>query len=496
MSQAEDLLNSLTADGEVEEHIVIGKDRFITVPQSLKKIAVQYDNDVRTVTFDCPRYSDGRDLSTMKVSVNYMRSDGEPGLYAVDSVTIDETDDTIMHFDWVIKDHVTFVAGILSFLVCAKKTNSEGINENHWNSELNQDMTISKGLSCSESIISKYPDLIEQMLLRLDDVEDGMTLAVMHRDDIISDANEYTTTGYAKTEYGVTQNLPEQVYGGSTAYSSEWGILFFVAENASRKTGTQMFYPVDGPYEGRVFVRSLTNMISDSPEIGSWSLLANEAEVNTAKAEAMGYTDQNMIALMQYVQSVVRPYEITWIDGGYISKDDGSVNAEEGSSYCDFVDVVPGTKLIISNTMTTDTEYNVFYDLKEHFVSSFSTANGSVVTVPDGARKFRLSKHNQDTVVIVPEVFIEKPKAMSIDLPTSGWTGSNLLYQQTVSVPIVTANSQVDLRPSPSQLEELLTTEISLTAANESGSVTVFAIGGKPISDYTMQIIVSEVDVV
>lgn len=86
-------------------------------------------------------------------------------------------------------------------------------------------------------------------------------------------------------------------------------------------------------------------------------------------------------------------------------------------------------------------------------------------------------------------------RATTIELPASGWTGSGLLYSQTVNVPIVTENSQVELRPSPVQLQELLTSEISLTAANESGIVTVFAIGGKPISDYTLQIIISEVTI-
>lgn len=219
-------------------------------------------------------------------------------------------------------------------------------------------------------------------------------------------------------------------------------------------------------------------------------------ELSDAKREANAYTDQNASALLHYIQSIVRPYNLTWNDGSYISKVDGSVTAEVGSSYCDFVSVEPGTKLIITNTMTSDTEYNVFYDSEQNFLSSFSTDNGSVVIVPDGAKYFRLSKHTADTITIIPEVFIKKSKATIISLPTDGWTGSNLLYQQTVSVPIVKENSQVELRPSPAQLQELLTLEISLTAANESGSVTVFAIGGKPISDYTMQIIVSEVELV
>ena len=64
MSQAEELLDSIsvddialyTADPETEEHIVVGSDRFITVPNSLKRIGVQYDHNIETVTFDCPRY--------------------------------------------------------------------------------------------------------------------------------------------------------------------------------------------------------------------------------------------------------------------------------------------------------------------------------------------------------------------------------------------------------------------------------------------------------
>lgn len=219
-------------------------------------------------------------------------------------------------------------------------------------------------------------------------------------------------------------------------------------------------------------------------------------ELSDAKREANAYTDQNASALLQYIQSIVRPYELTWNDGSYISKVDGSVTAEVGSSYCDFVSVEPGTKLIITNTMTSDTEYNVFYDSEQNFLSSFSTDNGSVVIVPNGAKYFRLSKHTADTITIIPEVFIKKSKATTISLPTDGWTGSNLLYQQTVSVPIVKENSQVELRPSPAQLQELLTLEISLMAANESGFVTVFAIGGKPRSDYAMQVIVSEVELV
>lgn len=90
----------------------------------------------------------------------------------------------------------------------------------------------------------------------------------------------------------------------------------------------------------------------------------------------------------------------------------------------------------------------------------------------------------------------KRPKAIMIDLPSSDWQGDGQICYQSVEVESVTANSQIDLRPSPEQLHELLVSELSLTAANDNATVTVFAIGGKPTSDYRMQIIVTEVDVV
>lgn len=179
MSKAEELLNELTSgESDIaitepvgEPHIVIGSDRFITVPPELKRIAVQFDHNVETVIFDCPRYWDEHDMSQMIIYINYMRKDGYCDSYVAQNITVDETDSNIMHFTWTITRNATTVKGDLSFLVCVKKTNDSGEEVNHWNSELCQDMRVSEGLECIESIITPYPDLITQLLLRMDYVE-------------------------------------------------------------------------------------------------------------------------------------------------------------------------------------------------------------------------------------------------------------------------------------------------------------------------------------
>ena len=89
-----------------------------------------------------------------------------------------------------------------------------------------------------------------------------------------------------------------------------------------------------------------------------------------------------------------------------------------------------------------------------------------------------------------------KPKAVTINLPASSWVEEGSVYKQTVSISSVTSNSQVDLRPSQAQLQDMLTSGVSLMTANDNGTVTVFSIGGVPASDYSIQAIISEVNVV
>ena len=181
MSQADELLNSLavdgistfTADPSTEPHIIIDSDRFITVPDQLKRIAVQYDHNIETVTFDCPRYWDGRDMSTMKAYINFRRPDKEIGSYIVDNIVVDASDNTIMHFDWTISGYVSEVSGPLSFLVCIKMVDSDGNETVHWNSELNQELYISAGLEAESYLEEQYPDIITQLLLRMSSVEEA-----------------------------------------------------------------------------------------------------------------------------------------------------------------------------------------------------------------------------------------------------------------------------------------------------------------------------------
>lgn len=190
MSQANDLLNSIsepTAGTVAEGNLIIGRDRYITVPESLKKVAVQFDHNVETVTFDCPRYWDEWDFSTMKIYINYMREDGKIGMHWCQNVVVDAEDSDMIHFDWTISGHVTAVQGHISFLVCVKNVDTEGTEITHWNSELNTEMYVSEGLKCQPTILKHYPDIITQLLVRMETAETNLQTWIKETEKEIAD---------------------------------------------------------------------------------------------------------------------------------------------------------------------------------------------------------------------------------------------------------------------------------------------------------------------
>lgn len=179
MSEAEKLLEELT-EGQVapmtmnpdtEPHIVIDSNRIISVPEELRKIAVQYDHKVETVTFDCPRYWDGLDMFGMRVYINYKRSDGAVGMSLPKDLTIDEADDNIMHFKWTLTRGATLSAGTLSFSVCIKKPTADGGEVNHWNSEVNTQMRVAPGLEYEEQKNPQHTELISDLIDRMEETE-------------------------------------------------------------------------------------------------------------------------------------------------------------------------------------------------------------------------------------------------------------------------------------------------------------------------------------
>lgn len=145
MSTADELFMGVNPE---EPHIVVREDRTIIVPDDLKTIIVQHDHNIETITFDCPRYWDGHDLSTMDIKINYKLSNGFKGAYTCLDVVVDTEDDNMMHFTWTISNIVTQTSGAIAFLICATTLNVDGTADQAWHTKPCSDLSVAEGMDC------------------------------------------------------------------------------------------------------------------------------------------------------------------------------------------------------------------------------------------------------------------------------------------------------------------------------------------------------------
>lgn len=78
----------------------------------------------------------------------------------------------------------------------------------------------------------------------------------------------------------------------------------------------------------------------------------------------------------------------------------------------------------------------------------------------------------------------------TLTLPAAAWKGAASPYSQVTAVEGISISSRVDLLPDYQQLGRL---RCILTAENDGGTVTVYAIGEKPEEDLTLQAALTEV---
>lgn len=90
------------------------------------------------------------------------------------------------------------------------------------------------------------------------------------------------------------------------------------------------------------------------------------------------------------------------------------------------------------------------------------------------------------------------PKPISVTIYADKWEqADDARYYQVVTVDnaMITANSKIDLQPSPEQLTIFHKKDLAFVTENEDGVVSVFCVGQVPQNDYTIQATVTEMEV-
>lgn len=199
--------------------------RVITVPASEKLFGVTNDGNSERKHFRCPKIvGDNIDLSTMHLYINYQNANGQKYPYLVEDV---QTDGDYITFSWLIGPDVVAYKGQIKYIVCAKNGATA-----EWNTTLAEG-TVLEGLEATNEVVARNPDIIEQILTRLDNVTE------IPQEKVSSAVEEYM----AKNPINIPKKLPNPhkltFAGAVTAeYDGSGAVTVTIPEASGGSSGT------------------------------------------------------------------------------------------------------------------------------------------------------------------------------------------------------------------------------------------------------------------
>lgn len=164
-----------TSNSAVQYFKIDKSTRTITAPAGFKNFGVESGENSNRVYFQCPRYvGNDLDLATLNIRVNFQNANKEKDQYIVTDVVIDGEN---ICFSWVLSRKATAYKGSISFIICAVKTNAQGIITNEWNTTLATGAVLS-GLEVEAPEISEeVTDVVNQLLDIVDTAKSDMEAA-------------------------------------------------------------------------------------------------------------------------------------------------------------------------------------------------------------------------------------------------------------------------------------------------------------------------------
>ena len=212
----EEALEAATVDEElispVNEVLMINPEtRSIHVPDSEKLFGARQDMDVERKYFKCPRIvGDNIDLFEHRIFVNYVPSKQDGSYDAKEDVQSYWCKDLAVEgdfvtFSWKLSENVTRSAGYIAFAVYAKTIDEYGNLQTKWHTTIAIGNVLDT-LPDGEEWTTVYPDIVMQLLERMDEVEknggNGTSDAVQYIEQTLTEEQQTqarTNIGAAST---------------------------------------------------------------------------------------------------------------------------------------------------------------------------------------------------------------------------------------------------------------------------------------------------------
>lgn len=230
MTTEEALAAAQTNDTGADEVITIDNDlRTIIIPASITLLGVESDENVRTLHFQMPKEYKGLDLSEFAIRINYMNANNVGDTYAVDDSEI--SGENIV-FTWTVGRVACMYKGNTKFIICLKKKDTSGNVLKEFNTSL-ASLPVLEGLETTEAVVAENPDIIEQILARLDSVTE------IPQEKVSSAVEEYM----AKNPINIPKKLPNPhkltFAGAVTAeYDGSGAVTVTIPEASGDSNGT------------------------------------------------------------------------------------------------------------------------------------------------------------------------------------------------------------------------------------------------------------------
>ena len=170
MATAEEVLQTMAETyAETDKVLTIDNDlRTITIPPGITNIGVESDDGVHRLHFRMPKQYGEFDLSEFDIRINYLNANNEGDKYAVLDKSAEED---YIDFSWLVGRHALAYRGNVTFIVCLRKSDGDTV-EKEFNTTV-ATLPVLEGLETTEQVTQEYPDALEEILRRLDDLEEN-----------------------------------------------------------------------------------------------------------------------------------------------------------------------------------------------------------------------------------------------------------------------------------------------------------------------------------
>lgn len=146
--------------GAAGEFVIDSDLRTISIPAGFGSLGVESDDDVRRLKFRLPKMYGEFDLSEFDIRINYVNAGGQTDIYLVDDKAVDGDSIT---FSWLAGRTATKYKGSTRFIVCFKKSGSDGMIQREFNTTVAA-LPVLEGLEGTEAVVQQTPDIVEEIL--------------------------------------------------------------------------------------------------------------------------------------------------------------------------------------------------------------------------------------------------------------------------------------------------------------------------------------------